>query len=153
MRFVVAVALIGSWLVTVSAQAPRPATAPIEVYKSATCGCCSKWVDHLRKDGLTVKVTDKSDDELDALKTKSGIPQSAQSCHTAIAGGYAIEGHVPAAEVRRLLKERPAIAGIAVPGMPTGSPGMEVPGVAPQAYKVMAFDKQGAFTVFATYPK
>jgi hypothetical protein len=153
MKSAAVLATLVLWMTTVSAQAPKPAASQLDVYKSATCGCCSKWVEHMRQAGFTVKVTEKSDDELDAFKTTSGVPRTAQSCHTAIAGGYVIEGHVPAADVRRLLKERPAIAGIAVPGMPTGSPGMEVPGVAPAAYKVVAFDKQGAVTVFSSYPR
>lgn len=151
MRSAIALAMASLWLVGLSAQTPRPAAPEIDVYKSATCGCCSKWVDHLRQAGFAVKVTEKPDEELDALKDKAGIPRAAQSCHTAMAGGYVIEGHVPASDVRRLLAERPAVVGIAVPGMPTGSPGMEVPGVAPAAYKVVAFDKKGTVTVFASH--
>ena len=134
--------------VIVSAQRPSPLT--MEVYKSPTCGCCSKWVEHVRQAGFTVTVTDLDDQALDALKTKRGVPRTAQSCHTAVVGGYVVEGHVPAAEVQRLLKEKPAIAGIAVGGMPTGSPGMEVAGVAPRTYNVVTFDKQGAVRVYST---
>ena len=104
-------------------------------------------------EGFKVRVKDVPDPELDALKTRSSIPDQAQSCHTALVGGYAIEGHVPAAEVKRLLAERPAIAGIAVPGMPIGSPGMEVPGRPAQPYRVIAFDTKGATSVFATYDR
>lgn len=153
MKPALALATAVLWMTTISAQAPKPAAAQLEVYKSATCGCCSKWVEHMQKAGFSVKVTEKSDDDLDAFKTSKGIPRTAQSCHTALAGGYVIEGHVPADDVRRLLKERPAVAGIAVPGMPTGSPGMEVPGVAPAAYKVITFDKAGAVKVFSSYPR
>jgi hypothetical protein len=85
------------------------------------------------------------------LKAKHGVPRQAQSCHTALVSGYVIEGHVPAADVQRLLKERPAIAGLALPGMPVGSPGMEVPGVKAQPYEVLAFDKMGRTSVFATH--
>lgn len=137
----------------VSAQQQRTAGPTMEVYKSPTCGCCSKWVDHVRQAGFTAKVTELDDEALDALKTKHGIPRTAQSCHTALVGGYVVEGHVPATEVQRLLKEKPAIAGIAVGGMPTGSPGMEVPGVPPRAYNVVTFDKQGAVRVYSTQNK
>jgi hypothetical protein len=137
----------------VSAQQQRAAGPTMEVYKSPTCGCCSKWVEHVRQAGFTAKVTDLGDEALDALKTKHGIPPTAQSCHTALVGGYVVEGHVPVAEVQRLLKEKPAVAGIAVGGMPTGSPGMEVPGVAPRPYNVVTFDKQGAVRVYSTQNK
>ena len=136
------------------AGAQKPPAAPVmEVYKSPTCGCCSKWVEILRADGFTVKTTDIPDAELDQLKTQKGVPPQAQSCHTGLVGGYVVEGHVPSADVKRLLKERPAVAGIAVGGMPLGSPGMEVPGQKPQQYNVVSFDKQGALKVFATYNK
>ena len=138
-------------IAVVSAQTTAPPV--VEVYKSPTCGCCSKWIDHLAEEGFKVRVKDVPDPELDALKTRSSIPDQAQSCHTALVGGYAIEGHVPAAEVKRLLAERPAIAGIAVPGMPIGSPGMEVPGRPAQPYRVIAFVKKGATSVFATYDR
>ena len=123
--------------------------AIVEVYKSPTCGCCSKWVDHLRSHGFEVHATHT--DKVDELKTKHGVPRQARSCHTALVGGYVVEGHVPAADVQRLLKERPAIIGIAVSGMPIGSPGMEVPGVKPQAFNVIAFAKDGSTRVFASH--
>jgi hypothetical protein len=132
------------------ASAQRPATQTMEVYKSPTCGCCSKWVEHVRQAGFTVKVTEMDDPALSALKTKLGVPRTAQSCHTALIGGYTVEGHVPAAEISRLLKEKPAIQGIAVGGMPLGSPGMEASGTAPQPYNVVTFDKQGAVRVYST---
>lgn len=122
----------------------------VDVYKDPTCGCCSKWVEHLQANGFTVRTTDTT--ELAAFKASHGVPPQAQSCHTALVDGYVIEGHVPAADVQRLLKERPAIAGLAVPGMPIGSPGMEVAGVEPQAYDVMAFDADGGTRVFAAHP-
>jgi hypothetical protein len=125
--------------------------AAIEVYKSPTCGCCSKWMEHMRQHGFAPRVADISDDALDALKAKHGVPRTAQSCHTALVGGYVIEGHVPATEVKRLLKERPAVAGIAVAGMPLGSPGMEVPDGRVQIYNVITFSKQGDVRVFATH--
>ena len=100
-------------------------------------------------DGFTVKTTDLED--IEGIQKKRGVPSRLQSCHTAVVDGYAVEGHVPAADVQRLLKERPAIAGIAVPGMPVGSPGMEVQGAKPQPYDVIAFDKWGQTRVFASH--
>lgn len=137
--------------VAVAAQTQKAPT--MEVYKSPTCGCCSKWVEHVREAGITVKVSDISDDALAALKEKHGVPRTAQSCHTGLVGGYVIEGHVPVSEVQRLLKEKPAVAGIAVGGMPIGSPGMEVPGQRPQTYNVVTFSKQGDIKVFSTQNK
>jgi hypothetical protein len=130
------------------AGAQRQAAA-IEVYKSPTCGCCSQWVEHLRRAGFTVSTKDL--DDLTELKATHRVPRRVQSCHTALVGGYVIEGHVPIADIQRLLKQRPAIAGLAVGGMPIGSLGMEVPGVKPQPYDVMAFDKEGNTRVFASY--
>jgi len=121
----------------------------IEVYKTSTCGCCSKWVDHLKASGFSVRTTDL--DDLEAVKRKYGVPTDLGSCHTAVASGYVIEGHVPAADVARMLKERPTIAGIAVPSMPAGSPGMEVPGGRVQPYRVMAFEKNGKTSIYAAY--
>jgi len=121
----------------------------IEVYKSPTCGCCSEWVEHLREAGFSVHTTDTND--LLALKAEHHVPRQAQSCHTAVVDGYVVEGHVPATDVLRLLEERPLIRGLAVPGMPIGSPGMEVEGMAPEPYDVLAFDDDGALRVFATY--
>jgi hypothetical protein len=130
----------------------RPAAqkgSAVQVYKDATCGCCALWVEHLRKAGFSATVTDAED--MTVIKTKYGVPSKARSCHTAVVNGYVIEGHVPAADVQRLLKERPKIAGIAVPGMPIGSPGMEVASVKPQPYDVLAFDKAGQTTVFSSH--
>lgn len=121
----------------------------IEVYKEATCGCCAKWVDHLRSHGFTARATDTA--KLDDLKASRGVPRQLRSCHTAIVAGYVVEGHVPAADVQRLLRERPAVAGIAVPGMPIGSPGMEVPGMKAQPFEVIAFGKDGSTRVFASH--
>jgi hypothetical protein len=154
MQSSIAAGLILALGVTVAAWAQKPAPAPsMEVYKSPTCGCCSKWVDHATQAGFNVKVTDLSDEALNAVKQKHGIPRTAQSCHTGLVGGYVIEGHVPVAEVQRLLKERPAVAGIAVGGMPIGSPGMEVPGQRAQTYNVVTFDKAGAVKVYSTQNK
>jgi hypothetical protein len=146
-------ALIAALALSVSLAAQAPKTPTMEVFKSPTCGCCSKWVEHVRSAGFTVKVNDMSDDALASLKEKHGVPRTAQSCHTGLVDGYVVEGHVPVTEVQRMLKEKPAIAGIAVGGMPIGSPGMEVPGQRPQTYNVVSFDKQGAVKVFSTQNK
>ena len=125
-------------------------SATVQVYKDPTCGCCEKWVEHLRVAGFVVPVVNSPN--MTAIKEKHSVPKQARSCHTGIVNGYAIEGHVPAADIRRLLKERPAgVIGIAVPGMPVGSPGMEVPGAQAQPYTVIAFDKAGHTTVFASH--
>jgi hypothetical protein len=138
MKSIAAIAGIGLLVgMAAVANAQRPAAPAMEVYKSPTCGCCSKWVEHVRQAGFTVKVTEMDDQALADLKTKQGVPRTAQSCHTGLVGGYVVEGHVPAAEISRLLKEKPAIQGIAVGGMPTGSPGME--GGRPEVYEVMLF--------------
>jgi len=121
----------------------------LQVFKDPTCGCCSLWVEHLRKAGFTAKVTDVED--MTAIKAKHRVPSNLRSCHTALIGGYVVEGHVPAADVQRMLKDRPAMLGIAVPGMPIGSPGMEVAGMKPHPYDVLAFDKTGETRVFASY--
>lgn len=129
---------------------PDGAALPVvDVYKNPTCGCCAKWVEHLRDHGFTVRTADTTD--LARLRASHGVPQHVASCHTALVDGYVLEGHVPAGDVQRLLEERPAIAGLAVPGMPTGSPGMEVPGVKAQPYNVMAFRTDGSTRVFATH--
>jgi hypothetical protein len=129
---------------------PTAGQAPmVDVYKDATCACCNKWVEHLRANGFEVRVTNTRD--LASFKTSHGVPRQLQSCHTAIVDGYVIEGHVPASDVQRLLKERPAIAGLAVGGMPVGSPGMEMPGARAEPYDVVAFDKSGGTRVFASH--
>ncbi len=144
-----AVTLVGILFVSFStAGAQRAAKPVIEVYKTPTCGCCSLWLDHLREHGFEVRFTDLND--LGPLKAKHGVPGTMHSCHTGLVDGYVIEGHVPAQDVHRLLKERPGVAGLAVPGMPIGSPGMEV-GTQIQPYNVIAFDKDGNGRVFASY--
>lgn len=140
---IVAAIVIASSLA--DAQAPGP---KMQVYKSASCGCCVKWIELARQQGFTVTATDVPD--IQAVKTQHRISDSLASCHTTLVDGYIVEGHVPIADVKRLLKERPKVAGIAVPGMPLGSPGMESPN--PQPYKVLSFDKNGATAVFATHP-
>ncbi|MBI4486269.1 MAG: DUF411 domain-containing protein [Acidobacteria bacterium] len=142
------IVLVG-WLFVVGTAVPQSLPL-VEVYKSPTCGCCSKWVEHLRQNGFPVKTTLLNDAQLAAFKTEHGVPPQVQSCHTALVDRYVIEGHVPAVDIRRLLKERPAVAGLAVAGMQRGSPGMEVFGAPLQNYSVLAFDKKGTVSVFAT---
>jgi hypothetical protein len=122
----------------------------VQVYKSAQCGCCGAWVDHMRAAGFTVNVTEVDDTAV--ARKRHGIPERLGSCHTATVGGYAVEGHVPAAEVKRLLAQKPDAVGLAVPGMPTGSPGMEM-GARQDPYQVLLVGKNGRDTVFASYPK
>jgi hypothetical protein len=123
--------------------------APLTVYKDPSCGCCTKWVEHLRASGLQPTVHDRTD--MDALKDGLGVPATLRSCHTAVAGKYVVEGHVPAADIKRLMKTAPkGIIGIAVPGMPAGSPGMEMGGRSDR-YDVIAFSASGATTTFARH--
>ena len=119
----------------------------VVVYKTPTCGCCKQWVSHLEDAGFKVKTTDL--DDLSGIKEQFGVPQNLRSCHTAVVDGYVIEGHVPADVITKMLTEKPEIAGISVPGMPIGSPGMEVPGRPADRYKVMAFNKAGQAKVYA----
>jgi hypothetical protein len=127
-------------------------TAPplVEVFKSPYCECCAAWVEHMRAAGFAVKVTLVNDTT--TARRRLGMPDPFGSCHTATVGGYVLEGHVPAAEVEKLLKAKPAATGLAVPGMPPGSPEMEV-GTRQDPYKVFLIDKNGRETVFASYPK
>jgi hypothetical protein len=150
-RHVLATLLGAVVALTASPAAQQKTVLPsVHVYKTPTCGCCSLWVDHMRHAGFTVKAEDVSHETLQQLKTKFGVPDSANSCHTALLAGYVVEGHIPAVTVKRMLKERPKVVGIAVPGMPVGSPGMEVPGVPARPYDVLSFDKTGATRVFTT---
>jgi hypothetical protein len=118
------------------------------VTKDPNCGCCRGWTDHIRKAGFPVKIIETG--ELNQVKTRLGVPRHLAACHTAEVGAYVIEGHVPASAIRRLLDERPQIKGLAVPGMPVGSPGMEVEGTPPEAYDVIAFGQAGE-TRFARF--
>jgi hypothetical protein len=117
----------------------------IKVYKTPQCGCCKAWVKHLRDNGFKVETMDMPD--LSLIKQKYGVKPALQACHTAVVNGYVVEGHVPADVILKLLKERPAVAGVAVPGMPMGSPGMEGP--SKQAYDIVSFDRAGHSRVYA----
>lgn len=132
------------------AQAPSPTPQPaaMTVYRDPSCGCCEAWAGIARNAGYQVQLIDHPD--MAAIKRRHHVPDELLSCHTAIVGGYAVEGHVPLDDVKRLLSERPAeIKGIAVPGMPLGSPGMEVPDGTTEAFQVMAFDASGRITPFS----
>ena len=132
--------------------APRAllaAAAPVvmTVYKTPTCGCCKEWVARMEQAGFTVKAVDM--DDLAEVKHSAGVPKELEACHTALVGSYVVEGHVPPDLIRKMLKEKPKFTGLAVPGMPAGSPGMEQ-GNARQAYRVMAFVRDGKSRVYAS---
>lgn len=139
---VLSVGVIAGVIVTAQSSSPT-----IVVYKTPTCGCCSKWVEHLQANGFTVMAQNR--DDLTPIRRQHGVPAAMTSCHTALVGSYVVEGHVPAADVKRLLQEKPNVKGIAVPGMPMGSPGMEGPN--PQRYDTLAFTADGATSVFARH--
>lgn len=134
----------------VSPSSPSPAKTalpPVLVHKSESCGCCGLWVDHLRAAGFAVEV--RNSDDLQAVKQRLGIGPSMMSCHTAEVGGYFVEGHVPAADIQRLLAEKPDVKGLVLPGMPLGSPGMEMPDGRVQPYVVSSVDRQGRMSDYA----
>lgn len=122
---------------------------PVTVYKSSTCGCCSLWVRHLAAAGFKASVEDSED--MGSVKQRLGIPYGMGSCHTAKIEGYFIEGHVPAADIARLLRERPRARGLAVPGMPAGAPGMETPDGLVQPYDVLLVREDGTTSVYASH--
>jgi hypothetical protein len=127
----------------------KSATGPeVVVYKSPTCGCCTKWVSYLRNNGFNVTQIDTRN--LKTVKKNQGIPERLGSCHTAIVEGYFVEGHVPVKAIRRMLDEKPSIKGIAVPGMPIGTPGMEQ-GVRKEPYDVLAIHPNGTTTIYERY--
>lgn len=156
-----AVAGVGALLVNRSAEAGDTGAAAavaatevrgtgetIVVYRSPTCGCCKAWEDHMRAAGYTVESHEVAD--VTPTKNEHGVPMPLRSCHTALVDGYVFEGHVPAEDVARVLAERPEIDGLAVPGMPPGSPGMDVPGRENDPFEVFAFRDGGAAEVWAT---
>ena len=120
----------------------------VMVYKSPTCGCCTEWVKHLEENGF--KTISHNVQNMAAYKQRAKLPHGMGSCHTAFVGDYAIEGHVPAADIKRMLTEKPDIQGIAVPGMPMGSPGMEY-GDLKDAYQVISYTNNGKLDVFSSY--
>lgn len=136
-------------LILLAISSPSQSSGPLlTVFKTPTCACCGKWVEHLRANGFAVKVQEVNDTA--GYERQYRVPRSMVSCHTAVVNGYTIEGHVPAAEIKRLLSERPKAVGLAVPGMPVGSPGMEA--AHSNAYSVFVFDESGHASVYANYP-
>ena len=128
------------------------APATLQVWKDPNCSCCKDWIAHLEKNGFATTVIEQGNS---AARARLGMPQKFGSCHTALIQGYVIEGHVPAADIQRLLKEKPKALGLSVPGMPIGSPGMDGPayGGRRDAYQVLLIQRDGSTTVFNTYPR
>lgn len=145
---------VKSAVALIALSAPPAFAAPsgpeVQVFKSPSCGCCGSWVEHRRATGFAVKVVDVNDTT--AARKRLGLPDRYGSCHTAAVGGYVLEGHVPAVEVKQLLASKPIAIGLAVPGMPPSAPGMEVPRRM-DPYQVLLIDAAGQSSVFATYPK
>lgn len=140
--------------VPVAAASPTQARATetlpsVLVHKSPTCGCCGLWVAHLRQAGFVVQVDDR--DDVNPVKQRLGVPYGKGSCHTAEVGGYFVEGHVPVADIKRLLAERPDAKGLVLPGMPAGSPGMELPDGTTQPYTVELVGRDGQTRPFARH--
>ena len=151
LKMLAALALAVPLLAGAADRSPvEPAARPLlTVHKSPYCGCCKQWIEHMRAHGFEVTVVETED--LGPVKARLGVPPGKGSCHTAEVEGYFVEGHVPAEDVKRLLAERPDARGIALPGMPIGSPGMEIEGVPPQAYTVELVDKDGVSTPYARH--
>lgn len=147
-RLKILTVLVSTLLMAPAVPGQEVAPLPlVKVWKTPTCGCCGKWVRHMEAAGFRVEVTDVND--VDPIKKANGLPLKLASCHTALVGGYVVEGHVPASDVRRLLREKPAILGLAAPGMPAGSPGMDVPGS--PAYDVLSVRRDGTASVYSTH--
>ncbi len=136
--------------VALSPARPALAAGPqVQVFKNPSCGCCTGWVEHMAANGFSVSVTEVPDTA--GPRKLASVPERLGSCHTARVGGYAIEGHVPASDVRRLLNERPDAVGLAVPGMPVGSPGMEVPGGRREPYDVFLIEREGGTRLWSRH--
>jgi len=150
---IVAVIAAAGFAYGVAAQQKAPASAAalpkVRVYKTSSCGCCRLWVDHMKQNGFDVQAMDVSSADVRAVSKAAGLKDEDTSCHTSKIGNYTVEGHVPADDIKRMLKEKPAIAGLSAPGMPQGSPGMEQGTKEP--YDVVAFTKDGRTTVFAKH--
>jgi hypothetical protein len=146
-----AAAFIALSLTTAAARIPGVSTGTkkptITVYKDPACGCCKNWIAYLQKHGYTVDAKDSPN--MSEIKHSLGVPDGLTACHTAVVNGYLIEGHVPAEDIDRLLSQKPTVAGIGVPGMPMGSPGMD--GGVKQHYQVLSFDRKGKTKVFASH--
>jgi hypothetical protein len=141
-----AVGLLIFSLVGISHAADPP---KILVYKSPTCSCCEDWIDHLKAEGFDVTFEDR--DDMDVVKAWQGVPQRLGSCHTALVDGYVIEGHVPAADIKRLLAEKLKVVGLSAPGMPQQAPGMQDASLPPKNYDIISFDAKGQMQVFSRY--
>lgn len=142
--------LMTSVAMAITPWAASAKTTELTIWKSPTCGCCRKWATHMKQAGFSVTINDVGQTELEATKDRFAVPANLRSCHTAMIGGYVVEGHVPASDVRLLLSHAPRIAGLAVPGMPIGSPGMEM-GEEIEPYASYAFDHNGDIQVFARH--
>ena len=140
--------LVAALLALAAAGAGAEPLPEVVMHKDPNCGCCGQWAEYLQANGFRVKTV--MEDDMQSVKRRFAVPQRLTSCHTAKVGDYVIEGHVPASAIKRLLREKPAVAGLSVPGMPLGSPGMEVPGKK-DAYDVVAFDKAGKIAVFESH--
>ncbi len=143
------VALVSTLLFSAPPVMAEEPLAEITVWHSPTCGCCTDWIDHLKQAGFPVRSHAQHDVAM--IKHRLGLPNNLASCHTGMVDGYVIEGHVPAADIKRLLKERPFVRGLSVPGMPIGSPGMEM-GDRVDPYEVLSFDEDGKTEVFSRHP-
>lgn len=141
--------LLVSFALSACAQSSEPELPGVVVYKNESCGCCKLWVQHLSKSGFPVRVHDI--DNLNPVKQRVGVPFGMGSCHTAEVGDYFIEGHVPAEDIKRLLREHPDAKGLTVPGMPVGSPGMEVPSGEVKPYEVFLVADDGSTSVFSRH--
>ncbi|RIZ68360.1 MAG: DUF411 domain-containing protein [Methylococcales bacterium] len=148
MNLLKSVLVIALFSTTARAEPPKP--VDITVYRSASCSCCGKWLEHLKANNFNVK--DMAMEDVLPIKQKQGITDKLASCHTALVGDYVIEGHVPANDIMKLLKSKPKVIGLAVPGMVNGSPGMEM-GEHKNAYEVVSFDKDQKMAVFSSYPE
>ncbi len=148
-----AVALLGAAVLPTTALSQNASKPWVEVWKTPTCGCCKDWVKYLQDNGFEVKAYDVSEATKAAMRSKLGMAEQFSSCHTALIGGYVVEGHVPAQEIRKLLKERPRAIGLSVPGMPIGSPGMDGPeyGGRKDAYAVLLVQRDGSSLVYQKY--
>ncbi len=146
MTGLVVLGAVGYW---VWARNSSRAVPIVVVYDSPACGCCAKWIEYLHAQGLRTEVHQEAD--MRQLKDRLGVPKALRSCHTAQFGDYIIEGHVPVEDLKRLLEERPRVAGLAAPGMPPSSPGMAVPGAPTTPYDVIAFQKDGSASVYARH--
>lgn len=144
-------ALFIAFAVSPLGAAEPPSSSSVEMWRNANCGCCGKWARHLEANGFTVKINESGGDKLRQIKKLASISPELESCHTARVGGYLVEGHVPAADVQRLLAEKPDAVGLVVPGMPVGSPGMESADGTTEPYEVLLLKKDGSTEVFARH--